>query len=72
MRYMPDKTILRVAVPLVDVLGRSWSVQYECVLRHSRLKEEWPELCEANKFSVGDKIQFRRSPFDGSITVRKS
>jgi len=75
VRYLPDKTILRVDVSLVDGRGRLWSVQYECVLcrgqRHSRLKGGWAKLCQANKFSVGDKIQFRRSPFDDRTTVTK-
>jgi hypothetical protein len=75
VRYMPDKTILCVDVSLVDGHGRSWSVQYECVLcrgqRHSRLKGGWTKLCKANKFSVGDKIQFRRSSFDHRTTVMK-
>jgi hypothetical protein len=72
---MPDKTILRVDVFLVDGRGRVWSVQYEYVLcggqRHSRLKGGWTKLWQANKFSVGDKIQFRRSSFDDATIVLK-
>jgi hypothetical protein len=64
-RYMPDKTILRTEVYLIDGRDRLWPVQYECVRhggqRHSRLKAGWTKLCHANKFSVGDKIQFQRS-----------
>ena len=67
-RYRPDKTILRMEVYLMDARGRLWPVQYECVRhggqRHSRLKVGWTKLCRANKFSVGDKIQFQRSSCD--------
>jgi hypothetical protein len=64
-RYMPNRTFLRMEVYLIDGRGKLWPVQYECVRhggqRHSRLKVGWTKLCQANKFSVGDKIQFQRS-----------
>ena len=74
-RYLPDKTVVRTEVSLLDALGRYWPVQYECVLhggqRHSRLKRGWAKLCRANSFSTGDKIQFRTFTTRDSLTMIK-
>ena len=74
MRYLPDKTILRTEVLLLDARGKIWMMQYECVLRHgqrhSRIKGGWNRMCQCNNLTVGDKIRFQRLvPCEGPVAV---